>query len=66
MSRLQQALMKAQEIQRLQEQALSQLAPHTLYIALWLRNDPPPLNDFHWVFYHHEGPKGGIMYQVKG
>ncbi len=65
MSRLQAARAKAQEIRSAQEQALSQLHPHSLYIALWLRNDPPPLDDFHWAFYHHKGPAGGTIYQVK-
>ncbi len=66
MSRFQAAKARAQEIQSAQQQALSQLPPGSLYVALWLRNDPPPLNDFHWAFYHHEGPTGGTMYQVKG
>jgi hypothetical protein len=57
---------RAQEIQRAQERALSHLPPESLHVALWLRNDPPPLNDFHWAFYYHEGPKGGTIYQVKG
>jgi hypothetical protein len=66
MSKLQAKRAKAQEIQQSQEQALNQLPPNTLYIALWLRYDPPPLDDFHWAFYHHDGPKGGTVYQVKG
>ena len=66
MSRVQIAKAKALEIQRVQEQALRQLSPDTIYIALWLRNDPPPLDDFHWALYHHEGPNGGTVYQVKG
>ena len=66
MSKSQTRKEKAQQIQRLQEQALSRLPPHTVYVALWLRNDPPPPNDFHWGLYYHQGPRGGIVYQVKG
>lgn len=57
---------RAQEIQRVQEQALCGLTPQSLYIALWVRDDPPPPDNFHWAFYYHEGSKGGTIYQVKG
>ena len=57
---------KARQIQQSQEQALVNLPANTLYIGLWVRDDPPPVNDFHWAFYHHHGGHGGKMYQVKG
>lgn len=47
----------------LQEQAQSHLPPNTLYIALYIRSDPPLPNDYHWAFYlhtpsHHRGGGG--------
>jgi hypothetical protein len=66
MSRSQDRKERAQEIKRLQEQAVRQLPPGALYIALWLRSDPPPPDDFHWAFYYHKEPRAGTIYQVKG
>lgn len=48
-----------------QEEALSKLPPNTLYIALYLRSDPPAQNDFHWAFYLHENTSGGTKYQIE-
>lgn len=50
-----------------QTTALETLPPNTLYIALWIRNDPPETNDFHWALYHHHNASiGGKKYDVKG
>lgn len=50
----------------LQTTALQTLPPDTLYIALWIRNDPPEADDFHWAFYHHHNASGGgKKYDVK-
>ncbi|OJJ60572.1 hypothetical protein ASPSYDRAFT_742805 [Aspergillus sydowii CBS 593.65] len=39
------------------------LLPNTLYICLFLRSDPPLLDDFHWALYHHT-TKGGMKYHI--
>lgn len=48
-----------------QEKALAELPLNTLYIALYLRSDPPAQNDFHWALYFHEHMSGGTKYQVE-
>jgi hypothetical protein len=69
---------QALSIKRQQQQsALQATLPHnTLHIALWIRNDPPPENDYHWAFYFHQEKNnnntpggggeggGGMQYQV--
>ena len=51
---------------QLQNSALPTLPSHTLYIVLYIRNDPPQLNDFHWALYqHHNTTTGGMKYDVK-
>ncbi|PYH44047.1 uncharacterized protein BP01DRAFT_87927 [Aspergillus saccharolyticus JOP 1030-1] len=49
-----------------QEEALARISPNTLYIALWIRSDPPQADDFHWGYYFHTDSSGGIQYHVKG
>ncbi|KAK7541922.1 uncharacterized protein J3D65DRAFT_612010 [Phyllosticta citribraziliensis] len=45
----------------------SELKPQGLYVALYIRDDPPKPNDFHWALYLHESDsKGGTKYHVKG
>ncbi|KAK7541672.1 hypothetical protein BKA81DRAFT_79137 [Phyllosticta paracitricarpa] len=47
--------------------ALEELKPQGLYVALYIRDDPPKPNDFHWALYLHEiNGKGGTKYHVKG
>ena len=55
----------ALQIKRLQEQALRDLPPRKLHIVLWIRNDPPSANDFHWGFYYHKTEDGGTKYHMK-
>lgn len=59
------ALERAKGIKKKQEEALAGLPPNTLYIALYLRSDPPTKNDFHWALYLHKGATGGTKYQVE-
>lgn len=42
---------KANLIKQLQDEALRNLSPNTLYIVLYLRSDPPEPNNFHWGFF---------------
>lgn len=42
----------ALRIKAQQEHASTLLVPNSLYIALYIRTDPPTANDFHWAFYH--------------
>ena len=52
------------EIRRLQEAALEALPLNKLYIGLWIRDDPPQPNNFHWGFYYHTHKKGGTKYHI--
>ncbi|RMZ78775.1 hypothetical protein DV738_g3676, partial [Chaetothyriales sp. CBS 135597] len=52
-------------IKKVQEDALATLPTHKLYIGLWLRNNIPNSNDFHWGFYYHRDDKGGTKYHIK-
>ncbi|GAQ36773.1 hypothetical protein AKAW_02714 [Aspergillus niger] len=36
--------------------------PNALYIALFIRDDPPKPNDYHWALYHHIN--SGIKYHI--
>jgi len=36
-----------------------------IYILLYLRNDPPLPNDFHWAMYMHTAQKAGFKYHIK-
>ncbi|EEH05276.1 conserved hypothetical protein [Histoplasma capsulatum G186AR] len=56
---------RALEIKRLQEEALRGLPVDSLYVVLYLRSDPPAPNDFHWGYYFHTHPDGGIKYHLK-
>lgn len=53
------------QIKQLQESALATLPKQQLYIGLWIRGDPPVLNDFHWAFYHHPTIGAGTKYHIK-
>ncbi|KAK2765681.1 hypothetical protein FQN54_008537 [Arachnomyces sp. PD_36] len=45
----------------------STLKENGLYICLFIRNDPPLPNDFHWALYHHHTDKtGGMKYHITG
>lgn len=59
------AKQKALEIKHLQEETLANLHPNHLYIFLWIRNDPPRTNDFHWGFYLHTHAQGGVKYHIR-
>lgn len=37
---------------------------NTLYIALFIRSDPPIPNDFHWALYHASSPTTGTKYHI--
>lgn len=52
-------------IKRRQEEALANLPQNALFIVLWIRSDPPRQNDFHWGYYFHTGPQGGVKYHMK-
>ncbi|KAB8078908.1 hypothetical protein BDV29DRAFT_165522 [Aspergillus leporis] len=44
------------------------LTPDSLYIALYIRSDPPVRDDFHWALYLHrprEGTGTGIKYHIR-
>ena len=56
---------QALQVNQAQDQALSELPLHTLYIVLHIRDDPPTPNNFHWGFYYHTTPRGGHKYHVK-
>ena len=56
---------KALQIKQLQEEALAALPLNKLYIVLWIRNDPPIANDFHWGMYYHKTKKAGTKYHMK-
>lgn len=46
--------------------SLDTLEVSSLYIILFIRDDPPPLNDFHWGLYFHQDRKhGGTKYHIK-
>ena len=57
-------LQTSKDIKRLQEEALAALLRGKLYIGLWIRDDPPQPNDFHWGFYHHKHGHGGTKYYI--
>lgn len=44
----------------------SALPPGGLFIALYIREDPPKKDDFHWAFYVHTGPSTGMKYHATG
>lgn len=56
---------RATAIKKAQEEALTRLQLNTLYIVLYIRSDPPELNDFHWGYYFHENPQGGLKYHMR-
>ncbi|KAJ5172381.1 hypothetical protein N7492_004974 [Penicillium capsulatum] len=56
---------RARATRKKQEDALANLTPNTLQIALYLRSDPPLQNDFHWALYFHRQASGGTKYQVE-
>ena len=37
-----------------------------VYILLFVRDQPPQPNNFHWGLYVHTEPKGGYKYHIKG
>lgn len=58
---------KARSNKKAQEHVQSVLSPHHLYIALYIRSDPPTPNNFHWAFYHHTPAThhgGGTKHEV--
>ncbi|RAL01567.1 uncharacterized protein BO80DRAFT_424771 [Aspergillus ibericus CBS 121593] len=63
-SRVNAAKERALAIKQLQEEALKRLPLNTLYIVLWIRSDPPRLNDFHWGYYFHKLSSGGTKYHM--
>ncbi|KKY27214.1 hypothetical protein UCRPC4_g01197 [Phaeomoniella chlamydospora] len=58
-------MQKRIQIKQAQEEALERLPLRKLYIVLWIRNDPPEQNDFHWGFYYHKTAAGGAKYHIK-
>ncbi|KAI9929430.1 hypothetical protein ASPWEDRAFT_536476 [Aspergillus wentii DTO 134E9] len=43
------------------------LRPRGLYFMLFIRDSPPPPNDFHWALYfHHDSGNTGMKYHIKG
>lgn len=52
-------------IKQAQENALTKLPLNTLYIALYIRSDPPRPDDFHWAYYFHTNAYGGMKYHIK-
>ncbi|KAL5360963.1 hypothetical protein BJX96DRAFT_165553 [Aspergillus floccosus] len=56
---------RALAIRKAQEDALARLPLNTLYIVLWIRSDPPQPNDFHWGYYFHTSPQGGLKYHMR-
>ncbi|KAL4881775.1 hypothetical protein BJY04DRAFT_188099 [Aspergillus karnatakaensis] len=56
---------RAAMIKRAQEDQLAQLPVNNLYIVLWIRDDPPRPNDFHWAYYFHTISSRGTKYHVK-
>lgn len=54
----------AKVIKAKQDQALKDLSHLKLYIALYIRKDPPVANDFHWAFYYHKTVNGGTKYRI--
>ncbi|KAL5364365.1 hypothetical protein BJX96DRAFT_178882 [Aspergillus floccosus] len=41
------------------------LTPNTLYIAIYVRTDPPVPDNFHWaLYYHHDAARGGTKYHI--
>ncbi|MCJ1255634.1 hypothetical protein MMC24_003451 [Lignoscripta atroalba] len=45
--------------------SLDSLHPNGLYIILFIRQDPPVLNDLHWGLYLHRDGSGGTKYHIK-
>ncbi|KAA8646445.1 uncharacterized protein ATNIH1004_007875 [Aspergillus tanneri] len=49
---------------------MTSLMPNNLYIALYIRTDPPQPNNFHWTLYHHHyhhdsaSPATGTKYHI--
>lgn len=56
---------RALRIKQLQEEALEKLPAPKLYVVLFLRNDPPTANNFHWGFYYHQHKRGGTKYHMR-
>lgn len=45
---------------------LSSLKVNGLYIILFIRNQPPVQNDFHWgLYFHRDSDTGGTKYHVR-
>ncbi|KAJ5312133.1 hypothetical protein N7508_002963 [Penicillium antarcticum] len=57
-------LERAAAIKKQQTDLLSSIPLRTLHIGLWIRSDPPRLNDFHWGFYLHTSATSGMKYHV--
>ena len=46
--------------------SLAALKPNGLYFILFIRDDPPQPNDFHWGLYlHRDADTGGTKYHIK-
>ncbi|KAJ5690377.1 hypothetical protein N7462_004769 [Penicillium macrosclerotiorum] len=44
----------------------SELQTNSLYVVLFIRNEPPQPNDFHWALYlHQDATMGGKKYHIK-
>ena len=52
-------------IKKSQEYAVSPLRLNTLYIVLYVKDDPPRQNTFSWKFYFHTHPTGGQKCHVR-
>ncbi|THZ11311.1 hypothetical protein D6C90_10528 [Aureobasidium pullulans] len=45
--------------------SLDLLEPNGLYVLLFIRDDPPKLNDFHWGLYLHSNSDTGVgLFQI--
>ncbi|THW08276.1 hypothetical protein D6D23_05232 [Aureobasidium pullulans] len=46
--------------------SLDLLEPNGLYVLLFIRDDPPKVNDFHWGLYlHSNSDTGGMKYHIR-
>lgn len=42
------------------------LQENSIYILVYVRNDPHVPDNFHWTFYHHRNPlTGGVKYHIR-
>lgn len=57
---------KGLKLKQLPESALAALPQRKLYIVLWIRDDPPVANYFHWGLYYHNNRNGGTKYHMRG